>query len=172
MRKVPSLPPELSPSRYIEKVSLATGDVLADEILPLHLLVGHHRDYLPADVQARRFMSRLMKETGDEQLVTRKMKQVREIGLRASERIARALGQRDPEKISKALFGLKRKAYYFRYKRHPVSREEIEERLILPEWRGRLGHRAHPEEQQAEATEHESDDRQDLGGLRHAVAAE
>ena len=69
-----SLPPELAPSRYIEKVSLVTGGVLDDEILPRHLLVHNHRDYHLADVQARRFMSRLLKATGDEDFVREKMK--------------------------------------------------------------------------------------------------
>ncbi len=129
MRKAPSLPPELSPSRYIEKVSLATGEVLDDEILPHQLLVGNHRDFHPADIQARRFMSRLMKATGDEELVRQRMKEVRELGHQTSERIAKVIGQRDPEKVSKALFGLKRKEYFFRYKKPQRSYEEIQERL-------------------------------------------
>ncbi len=114
------------PSCYIEKVSLATGEVLDDEILPRHLLVHNHRDYHLADVQARRFMSRLLNATGDEELVREKMKQIRERGRKASEIIAKAIGQRDPAKVSKALFGLKEKEYYFRYKKPPASREEIE----------------------------------------------
>ena len=121
-----SLSPDMAPSRFIEKVSLLTGEVIDDEILPKHLLVGNHRDYHLADVQARRFMSRLLKATGDEELVREKMKEVRDLGHRTSERIAKAIGQRDPEKVSKALFGLKKKEYYFRYKKPEVSREEIE----------------------------------------------
>ncbi len=113
------------PSRYIEKVSLVTGEVLDDEILPKHLLVYKHRDYHLADVQARRFMSRLLKATGDEELVREKMKEVRERGHKASEMIGRAIG-RDPTKVSKALFGLKEKEYYFRYKKLQASKDEIE----------------------------------------------
>ena len=78
------------PSRFIEKVSLVTGEVLDDEILPKHLLVHNHRDYHLADVQARRFMSRLLDATGDEELVREKMKEVRERGHKAAEMIARA----------------------------------------------------------------------------------
>ncbi len=120
------VPPEILPSRYIEKVSLITDEVLDDEILPKHLLVHNHRDYHLADVQARRFMSRLLNATGDEELVREKMKEVRERGHKASEMIAKAIGQRDPTKVSKALFGLKEKEYYFRYKKPPASKEEIE----------------------------------------------
>ncbi len=114
------------PSRYIEKVSLVTGEVLDDQILPKHLLVHNHRDYHLADVQARRFMSRLLKATGDEELVREKMKEIRERGYKTSEVIAKAIGQRDPTKVSKALFGLKEKEYYFRYKKPPASHEEVE----------------------------------------------
>ncbi|MEM7587768.1 MAG: SDR family oxidoreductase, partial [Acidobacteriota bacterium] len=120
------LAPELSPSRFIEKVSLVTGEVIDDEILPKHLLVNNHRDYHLADVQARRFMSRLVKATGDEELVRERMKEVRERGHRTSERIAKAIGQSDPTRVSKVLFGLKKKEYYFRYKKPPISKEEIE----------------------------------------------
>ncbi len=127
------VPPEIQPSRYIERVSLITGEVLEDEILPKHLLVHNHRDYHLADVQARRFMSRLLNATGDEELVREKMKEVRERGHKASEVIAKAIGQRDPTKVSKALFGLKEKEYYFRYKKPPASKEEIE--TLLAEMR-------------------------------------
>ncbi|MCP3964186.1 MAG: NAD-dependent epimerase/dehydratase family protein [bacterium] len=133
MSKEKSLPPELEPSHYIEKVSLVTGEVLDDEIQPKNLLVGNHRDYHLADVQARRFMSRLLKATGDEELVREKMKDLRERGHRASEMIAKAIGQRDPSKVSKALFGLKRKEYYFRYRKPPVSHDEID--ALLAEMR-------------------------------------
>ena len=66
MRKVASVPAEISPNRYIEKVSLATGEVLPVEIHPRQLLVKYHRDYHPVDVQARRVMSRLVRKTGDD----------------------------------------------------------------------------------------------------------
>lgn len=118
------LPPELEPSRYIERVSLVSGEVLDDPIEPRHLLVENHRDYHLADVQARRFMSRLMDATRDEEKVRERMKEVREKGKRASERIAKVLGK-DPQKVSKALFGLKQKEYYFRYKKYPATEERI-----------------------------------------------
>lgn len=118
------LPDELQPIRYIEKVSLVSGEVLDDPILPQHLLVENHRDYHLADVQARRFMSKLMGATGDEEQVRERMKEVREKGQRAAERIAKVLGK-DTEKVSKTLFGLKRKEYYFRYKKYPATEERI-----------------------------------------------
>ena len=122
------LPEEMLPANYIEKVSLVTDEVLGETIEPRHLLVSHHRDYHLADIQARRFMSKLMETTGDEGLVRQKMRDIRESGHRISERIGKLLG-REPEKVSKTLFGLKKKEYYFRYKRHPHSAEEIQTAL-------------------------------------------
>ncbi|MDA8019012.1 MAG: SDR family oxidoreductase [Thermoanaerobaculia bacterium] len=122
--KTSDLPPEMNPSNYIEKVGLVTDEVIDEIIEPEHLLVHHHRDYHLADIQARRFMSKLMESIGDESLVRQKMKDIRELGHRTSERIAKLLG-RNPEGVSKTLFGLKRKEYYFRYKRLPHTAEEI-----------------------------------------------
>ncbi len=119
-------PPEISPSRYIEKVSLGSGEVLADEILPRQLLVHHHRDYHIVDIHAHYMMGRVVKATGDENWAYEKMKRMRRLGHRTAEVLAKAIGQKDPEKISKALFGLKKREYFFRYKRHPHTKEEIE----------------------------------------------
>ena len=123
---IEELAPELSPANYIEKVSLVTGEVLDEEILPKQLLVSHHRDYHLADIQARRFMSRLLQTTGDEETVREKMKEIRERGHRTAEAIAKMLRKAEPIQVSKALFGLKRKEYYFRYKKYPASDERIE----------------------------------------------
>lgn len=128
MRKVASVPPEISPNRYIEKVSLATGEPLAVDILPKQLLVHHHRDYHPVDVQARRLMSRLVRSTGDEGHARRRMKEIRKLGHRASEVIAKAVGS-DPAKVARTLFGLKDREYYFRYQQHPHTHEEIEAKI-------------------------------------------
>ncbi len=126
----PPPPEEFSPRRYVEKVDLRTGEVLDEPILPRHLLVESHRDYHVVDVQARQYMSRLLRNTGDEELVRTKMKEIRQLGHKASAMIAKALRQKDPSKVAKSLFGLKDRDYYFRYKRHPHSQEEISERLM------------------------------------------
>ncbi|MEM8933328.1 MAG: SDR family oxidoreductase, partial [Acidobacteriota bacterium] len=128
------LPEEMNPERYIEKVSLIDGEVLDDDIAPQHLLVHHHRDYHPADVQARRFMARLIERTDDEDRVRSRMKEIRERGIKVSERIGKMFRQ-DPESVSKRLFGLKKKEYFFRYKKPPHTAEEIEG--TLAELKGR-----------------------------------
>ncbi len=120
---------DMKPSRYIEKVSLITGEILDEEILPKQLLVQHHRDYHLVDIHARRMMSRVVRETGSPEEARRRMREVRRKGKRAAEVIARLIGQPDATKVSKALFGLKDKEYYFRFKKLPVGEEEMRRRL-------------------------------------------
>ena len=124
-----TLPEEMRPERYIEKVNLATGEVLEDPILPRQLLVHSHRDYHFVDVQARFMMSRIVKATGDEEQARTRMKRMRARGRRTSRIIARMIGEKDSEKIAQNLFGLKDREYYFRYKRHHMPSEEIEEAI-------------------------------------------
>lgn len=126
---IQNLPPEMWPSRYIEKVSLVTGEVLEDDFEPRRLLVHSHRDYHLVDIQARFMMSRIIKATGDEDLARKKMKEMRRLGHRTSRRLAKMIGHRDPKELARKLFGLKDREYYFRYKRHEFSHQEIEERL-------------------------------------------
>ena len=40
------------------------------------------------------------------------------------------IGERDPEKVSKALFGLKDREYYFRYKKQELETGEIDEIIL------------------------------------------
>ncbi len=128
MRKSASVPPEIAPSRYIEKVSLATGEVLEVEILPRQLLVHSHRDYHIADVQTRRLMSRIIRRTGDEEAARSRVREIRQLGHRAADWIARVFGT-DRDKVARSLFGLKNREYYFRFKPHPFSREEIDAKV-------------------------------------------
>lgn len=119
---------EADPGHYIERVSLATGEVLEGPIEPDELLVRKHRDYHIVDVYARSLMSWLVK-TGDEEHARSTMKRVRSFGKKTAEMLAKALGSKDPKKIGEALFGLKRREFYFRYKRQRLKKQEIEARL-------------------------------------------
>ena len=87
---------EMNPSRYIERVSLVSGEVLEGDVEPHQLLVHSHRDYHVADIQARRFMARLVSTTGDEEGARERMRAVRSRGHRAAEVIARSLGHKGP----------------------------------------------------------------------------
>jgi nucleoside-diphosphate-sugar epimerase len=129
MAHEPQIPDEAAPSRYIEKVSLLTGEPLDEPVLPRHLLVHSHRDYHVMDVQARLMMSRVMRATGDPELARQKVKDLRRLGHKASRIVAKAMGGRDPEKVAKTLFGLKERQYYFRFKKHPHAAGEIEARV-------------------------------------------
>ena len=120
---------DMEPSRYIERISLITGEVLDEEILPRQLLVRYHRDYHVVDIHARHTMSRVVRATGSEEEARRRMKERRKLGYRASEVVAKAIGESDVTKVSKALFGLKEREYYFRYKRLPYEREESQQRI-------------------------------------------
>ncbi len=125
----PSPPPEMAPSRYIEKVSLATGEIVEQDFEPRRLLVHSHRDYHLVDVYARFMMSRVVKATGDEETARRKMKEMRRLGHRTARVLSRMIGQRDPKRLARALFGLKNREYYFRYKRHYLEPDAIEARV-------------------------------------------
>ena len=123
------MPPDASPSRYIKKVSLLTGEVLDEPVLPRHLLVQSHRDYHVMDVQARLMMSRVMRATGDPELARQKVKDLRRLGHKASRVLAKLIGGLDPEKVAKTLFGLKERQYYFRFKKLSPAPDEIERRV-------------------------------------------
>lgn len=116
--------PDISPSLYIEKVDLTTDEVLPEEILPEQLLVTSYRDYHMVDTYARSLMGWLVRSSGDEDKARSIMKKVRDLGRSTSNIVAKALGK-DPDNVAKALFGLKKRDFYFRFKRHPYSAEEI-----------------------------------------------
>jgi len=120
--------PDIDPIHYIEKVCLATDEVLAEEILPEQLLVKHYRDYHMVDTYARSLLSWLVRSTGDEDKARSIMRKVRDFGKSTSNVVAKALGK-DPEVVSKALFGLRKRDFYFRFKRHPYTAVEINQRL-------------------------------------------
>lgn len=119
---------DTNPNLFIEKVCLATDEVLEETIEPAQLLVTHYRDYHVVDTYARSLMSWLVRSTGDEDKARGIMRQVRNLGKSTSNLVAKALGK-DPESVSKALFGLRKRDFYFRFKRHPFSAEEIRQRI-------------------------------------------
>lgn len=129
MNQDASLPPEMDPTRYVEKISLVSGQVLDQPIRPEQLLVKSHRDYHVVDVHARHLMSKIVRATGSEEEARRRIKERRRLGYRASEVVARAIGESDVSKVSSALFGLKEREYYFRYKRLPLDRKQVKQTL-------------------------------------------
>lgn len=122
-------PADMAPSRYIEKVSLATGEILDDEIEPRQLLVHSHRDYHVVDVQARWIMSRLVDVIGDEELVVHGMKGVRKLALKTRGMLGKLIGEKASTELARRLLGLEEHEYYFRYKKNPLSPAEATKRV-------------------------------------------
>jgi len=119
---------DINPSAYIEKVCLTSHEVLSEEIAPEQLLVKHYRDYHVVDTYARSLMGWLVRSTGDEEKARGIMRKVRDLGRSTSNVVAKALGK-DPDVVSKALFGLKKRDFYFRFKKHPYTAEQIQQRV-------------------------------------------
>ncbi|MEM9293039.1 MAG: SDR family oxidoreductase [Acidobacteriota bacterium] len=127
--KRPPIPQEMSPNRYIEKVSLATGEVVDEPIHPQELLVATHRDYNLVEIQAQRLLSRLATATGDDERAERQRTGVHKLGQRTTEVMEKAIGHSAATKVSKTLLGYEGVEHYFRYRRTPLAREEIRRRL-------------------------------------------
>ena len=119
------------PSHYIDRISLATGAIIKQLIAPEELLIRHHRDYHIVETYARPLLSILVKATGDEQQAWRALHKVRNFGTWAAQTMARAIGSKDPQKISRLLFGVRPKTQVFRYKVHQLPHEEVQSRLKL-----------------------------------------
>lgn len=116
------------PSRYVEKVSLLTGEVLEDEILPKHLLVHHHRDFHVLDVYARFLISNAVAKGDDVDEVRSRWRGIRKMGKRAVDMMSGLLGRTWGTALGKRLLGIKSKEYYFRYKKPRLTPEDIEAR--------------------------------------------
>jgi nucleoside-diphosphate-sugar epimerase len=114
----------MDPSRYIEKVSLLTGEVLPEAIDPAELLVHRHRDYHVLDMQARRILGRMAAASGDPSRARARMRRARRLGHQTAEILARLTPKADPAAIAEALFGLARREHYFRYRTNAPPREE------------------------------------------------
>lgn len=126
--------PIFEPSRYIDKVSLATGEILEEDILPKQLLVQSHRDYHVVDVYSRFMMSWMVDLTGNEELVRQTFKELRRIGHKAADTLAgsavgSALGLDNSDKVAQTLFGLKDREYFFRFKKSDLNEQEIQSRI-------------------------------------------
>ena len=65
-----------SPSRYIARFSVSTGKEIPGPIDPDELLVHAHRDKHPVEVTAQVLASRLIRMTGEEEIVRVGMRQL------------------------------------------------------------------------------------------------
>lgn len=121
---------ESSPSRYIARISSATGREVLRPIDPDELLIQAHRDKNPLEVTASFLASRLVQVTGNEEKVRDAMKRVNEIGTRLAEGAGRLIGSKGVERQTKKLMGVVDREVFFQF-REPtrLSEREVKARI-------------------------------------------
>src|SRR5262245_47918220 len=88
----PSVEDDFSPSRYIAKISLDSGQEVTGPIEPGDLLVHAHRDKHPMDVAAQFAASGLIRLTGRERVVGRGLSLLNKLGVAAADAAGTATG--------------------------------------------------------------------------------
>src|SRR5262245_1534335 len=126
---MPAQPDDISPGRYLERVSAATGEVLDEPIRPRELLVHDHRDYHIVDILAHRFMSRVVATTGDEETARRRMRAIRNFG-RTTAKMVATLTRQEPARVARALFGLEGRDNYFRYRKLAITDADVPDKIL------------------------------------------
>jgi nucleoside-diphosphate-sugar epimerase len=116
-----------SPSRYIARVSIATGREVPGLIEPDELLVHAHRDKHPVEVAAQFLASRLVTLTRSEAAVRQGLKQVNRLAGRAAEAVGTATGSEALARRVKRLMGVADRRTVFRF-REPTHLSEREVR--------------------------------------------
>ena len=121
---------ESSPSRYIAKVSLATGKEILRPIDPDELLVSAHRDKNPIEVTAQFFASRAISWTGNEQTVKDGLRKVNLLGLKIAEALGQATGSRAVETQAKRLIGVSERNVFFKFREAThLTEKEVKARV-------------------------------------------
>jgi len=121
---------ESSPSRYIAKVSLATGREILRPIDPDDLLVHAHRDKNPIEVTAQFLASRAISWTGNEETVRDGLRRVNLLGLRLAEALGQATGSHAVEKQAKRLIGVSERDIFFKFREAShLSEKEVKARI-------------------------------------------
>ncbi len=121
---------ESSPSRYIAKVSLATGKEILRPIDPDELLVSAHRDKNPIEVTAQFLASRAISWTGNERTVRNGLRKVNLLGLRIAEALGQATGSHAVEKRAKKVIGVSERDVFFKFREAShLSEKEVKARI-------------------------------------------
>jgi nucleoside-diphosphate-sugar epimerase len=121
---------ESSPSRYIAKVSLATGKEILRPIDPDELLVSAHRDKNPIEVTAQFLASRAISWTGNEQTVKDGLRRVNLLGLKLAEALGQATGSHAVEKQAKRVIGVSERDVFFKFREAShLSEKEVRARI-------------------------------------------
>jgi nucleoside-diphosphate-sugar epimerase len=125
-------PPELdsSPSRYIARISRATGEEIPGPIDPDELLVHAHRDKHPLEVAAQVAASRVLAFTGNEARVGDLLRRVNGIGTKLAEVAGLATGEEWVERTTRKLLGVRHRTAFFKF-REPTHLSEKELRARI-----------------------------------------
>jgi nucleoside-diphosphate-sugar epimerase len=114
-----------APSRYIARVSLATGREIPGLIEPDELLVHAHRDKHPVQVVAQFVASRLVTLTRSEEAVRKGLRELNKLGGRLAEAVGDATGSEGLGRRVKGLIGVTDRLSAFRF-REPTHLPERE----------------------------------------------
>jgi nucleoside-diphosphate-sugar epimerase len=122
--------PELSPARYIARVSLASGEEIPGPIDPDDLLVHAHRDRHLVQVAAEFAASRIIGLTGKERVVSEGLRAVNSLGALLAGGIGAVTGSREAERRTRRLIGVVERAYAFRFRETThLSERQLRERI-------------------------------------------
>ena len=129
-RKTTPATPDVSPSRYIARVSLATGQEIGGAIDPDELLVHAHRDNHPFEIATQFVAGRLLRLTGNEERVRAGMKSANSLGARVGEALGSATGSKAIGNLAKKLIGVVEREIYFRFRETThLSEKEVKARV-------------------------------------------
>jgi nucleoside-diphosphate-sugar epimerase len=122
--------PDLSPTRYIARISRLTGEEIPGPIDPDELLVHAHRDKHPVEVAAQFMASRMLAFTGNEARVGDLLRRVNGLGTKLAEMAGLATGEEWVERTTRRLLGVRHRTAFFKF-REPthLSEKELRERI-------------------------------------------
>jgi nucleoside-diphosphate-sugar epimerase len=115
------------PTRYIARVDRRTRLEITGPIDPDELLVHAHRDNHPVEVAASFVASRVMRLTGNEEVVRRGMRAVNTLGTKVAETLGAVVGSPALARRARQLLGVVHRDYEFQF-REPSQVSEKEAR--------------------------------------------
>lgn len=121
---------ELSPSRYIARISPRTGQEMRKPIDPDELLVHAHRDHHPLEVAVQYMANRAIALTGNTDLARKAVRAVNDIGAFVAERVGSTVGTPAAETFAKKLIGVVERDSIFKFRESShLSEKEVRARV-------------------------------------------
>lgn len=121
---------DLSPSRYIARIGIASGQEIPGPIDPEELLVHSNRDKHPLEIGLQCLASAALRLTKNEAAVRGSLRTVNALGVRVAAAVGAATGSRTAETVAKKMMGVVEREAVFRF-REPtqLSERELRERV-------------------------------------------